>query len=78
MLYVRNPASGMGLAVAKTLLTKGWNITIFDFNDEAGTKLASELGEQILFVQGNVVKYDEQVKVFSETWKKWGRIDFGP
>lgn len=67
----------MGLAVVEDLVKKGWNVSIFDFDNAAGDKVAQKLCDQILFTQGNVMKYDEQVAAFVQTWKKWGRIDFG-
>ena len=67
----------MGLAVVEDLAAKGWNITIFDFDHEAGAKVAEKLGQQVLFIKGNATKYAELGTAFSETWKKWGSIDFG-
>ncbi len=67
----------MGLAVVDDLAAKGWNITIFDFDHDAGTKVAEKLSPQVLFIQGNVTKYEELGAALSETWKKWGSIDFG-
>lgn len=67
----------MGLAVVENLVAKGWHVSIFDFDDAAGAKVSQRLGEQLLFIQGNVVNYDEQVAAFSKTWEKWGHVDFG-
>jgi NAD(P)-dependent dehydrogenase (short-subunit alcohol dehydrogenase family) len=66
----------MGLAGAKLLVSHGWKVTIFDFNEVRGEVVAA-LGSQALFVQGNVLLYDDQAKAFKETWDKWGRIDVG-
>jgi NAD(P)-dependent dehydrogenase (short-subunit alcohol dehydrogenase family) len=70
-------ASGMGLAVVEDLVSKGWKIAIFDFDEAAGKKVAEKLGEKILFIKGNVAKYEEIGAAFVEVWKKWGQIDFG-
>jgi NAD(P)-dependent dehydrogenase (short-subunit alcohol dehydrogenase family) len=67
----------MGLAVVEDLVAKGWKVTVFDFDHDAGGKVAEKLGQQVLFVKGNVAKYEELGAAFSETWKKWGRMDFG-
>ncbi|KAJ9612021.1 hypothetical protein H2200_003616 [Cladophialophora chaetospira] len=75
--FITGGASGMGLAVVEDLAAKGWNITIFDFDHEAGGKVAEKLGQQVLFIKGNVTKYEELGAAFAETWKKWGSIDFG-
>jgi len=66
----------MGLAVTESLVQKGWNITIVDFNEKAGKETAEKFGSQVLFVKGNVVKYEDQVEAFVKTWEKWGRLDF--
>ena len=59
------------------MIAKGWNVCIFDFDEAAGEKVAQRIGEQILFLQGNVVNYDEQVAAFLKMWQKWGHVDFG-
>ncbi|KIW71279.1 hypothetical protein PV04_03462 [Phialophora macrospora] len=64
----------MGLAGTELLVKDGWYVTMFDFNAE-GAKVAAKLGEQVLFVQGNALVYDDQVRAFKQTWDKWGRID---
>lgn len=70
-------ASGIGLAVVKRLVELGWNVTIVDFNAAAGSTLAESLGQQALFIKANVAIYKEQVAAFAETYKKWGRVNFG-
>jgi NAD(P)-dependent dehydrogenase (short-subunit alcohol dehydrogenase family) len=67
----------MGLAVVEDLVRQGWNITVFDFDRAAGAQVAEKLGAQLLFIKGNVVNYEELGAAFVETWKKWGRVDFG-
>ena len=67
----------MGLGVTESLVQKGWNVTIVDFNEKAGKETAEKFGSQVLFVKGNVVKYEDQVEAFVKTWEKWGRLDFG-
>lgn len=67
----------MGLAVVEDLVSKSWNVTVFDFDAKAGDAVAARLGERVHFIQGNVVNYDEQVAAFSATFKLWGQIDFG-
>ncbi|OAL37370.1 hypothetical protein AYO20_03219 [Fonsecaea nubica] len=69
-------ASGMGLAVTEKLLSKGWKVTIFDFNAKTGAELAEKLGSNVLFVQGNAAVYSDQAKAFLKTWEKWQRLDF--
>ncbi|KAH0831511.1 hypothetical protein FOPE_00529 [Fonsecaea pedrosoi] len=74
--FITGGASGMGLAVTEKLLSKGWKVTIFDFNAKTGAELAEKLGPNVLFVQGNAAIYSDQAKGFLKTWEKWQRIDF--
>lgn len=67
--------SGIGLAVVEDLVAKEWNVAVFDFEETAGKALAKKLGERVLFIKGNVIKYDELVAAFDQTFKHWGRID---
>ncbi|KAH0827733.1 15-hydroxyprostaglandin dehydrogenase (NAD(+)) [Fonsecaea pedrosoi] len=68
-------ASGIGLATVERLVELGWNVSIIDFNG-AGADIAKCLGEQTFFHQANVASYEAQADVFSQTYKRWGRIDF--
>jgi NAD(P)-dependent dehydrogenase (short-subunit alcohol dehydrogenase family) len=70
-------ASGMGLAVTKHLLSKGWKVGMSDVNKQQGDNLAAELGEHVLFFPSDVTNYDEQAQLFESVWKKWGRVDYG-
>ena len=33
------------------------------------------MGETALFVQGDVASYEDQVKLFRESWDRWQRLD---
>lgn len=60
------------------LVARGWKVTVVDFNDTLGTATGERLGAaQVLFVKANVVRYDEQVEAFVQTWRRWGRLDLG-
>ncbi|WP_317931978.1 SDR family NAD(P)-dependent oxidoreductase [Halioxenophilus sp. WMMB6] len=51
---VTGGASGLGLATVKRYVELGANVAIFDMNEELGSRIAAELGEQVLFVAVNV------------------------
>lgn len=46
-----------------------------DIQQEAGSAVATELGTNAAFFQLDVCDYDDQAKVFSQVWEKWGQID---
>jgi len=73
---VTGGASGIGLAVTKHLLSRGYRIMIADMNAEQGEKIASELGSSCSFHKTDVSKYSEQAALFSAAFK-WGgdRLD---
>lgn len=48
-----------------------------DFNATNGFKVVESLGNQALFLKANVASYQEQANAFAETYRKWGRVDFG-
>ena len=74
---VTGGASGIGLAVTKHLLSRGYRIMIADMNAEQGEKIAAELGSKCAFQKTDVSKYPEQAALFSRAFK-WGgdRLDF--
>lgn len=46
-----------------------------DIQQDAGSAAAAELGGNAAFFQLDVSNYEEQAKVFSQVWEKWGRLD---
>ncbi len=53
---VTGGASGLGEATVRTLAEGGARVSILDLNEEAGEKLASELGKKALFCKTNVTE----------------------
>lgn len=66
----------MGLGVVERLLALDWNVSIVDFNAQAGLEATKRLGEKTFFAKANVIVYEEQAAAFAATFAKWGRIDF--
>lgn len=74
---VTGGASGIGEAVVKHLIGKGYKVVIADLNTKAGESLAKELGPNALFHHTDVAKYSEQTALFKKAFT-WGgnRLDF--
>ncbi len=74
---VTGAASGIGLALTKTLLSKGYKVCMGDVNAATGTSLSSELGPLTLFVPCNVAIYSQLAHLFKSAFE-WGgnRLDF--
>ena len=72
-------ASGLGLAVAQTLLAKEspneWWVNILDIDEERGTQVASEL-PRTTFHRANVTKYSELSAAFQGAYDQFKRVDF--
>ncbi|KAK2761341.1 hypothetical protein FQN54_001863 [Arachnomyces sp. PD_36] len=69
-------ASGMGLAVASALASRGeWTVHILDLNEERGREAASTL-PQTTFHKTNVSDYGELAATFKAVFVTSGRLDF--
>jgi 15-hydroxyprostaglandin dehydrogenase (NAD) len=70
-------ASGIGLATAKHLLSKGWKVVMADINEGAGRELEKELGSNASFIRADVTVFADQIAMFKHAFT-WGgnRLDF--
>jgi NAD(P)-dependent dehydrogenase (short-subunit alcohol dehydrogenase family) len=74
-IFLKTTASGLGLAVAKSLSAKGWLISIADMNESTGQKAASSLPGSI-FHQSNVTSYTSLSSTFQKAFDQFGHIAF--
>ena len=74
---VTGAASGIGLAMTKHLLSRGYKVAMADMNSNEGERLHSELGSDTMFHQTDVSSYDQQAALVSQAFE-WGgnRLDF--
>ena len=72
-------ASGIGAACARELVSSNalWKVIIGDKNVEGGQSVAKALGKDVIFVECDVRRYDDLVKLFNSAIENFGRIDFG-
>lgn len=73
---VTGAASGIGLAVTKHLLGRGYRVVMADVNNEDGKRLSAELGADTLFKSVDVSIYEQQAALFSSAFQWGGRLDF--
>ncbi|OQE37879.1 hypothetical protein PENCOP_c009G02256 [Penicillium coprophilum] len=75
---VTGAASGIGLAVTKHLVAKGWRVIMADIDETAGMQAAKELGaDQAIFHRTDVGLWADQLSLFQCAWQ-WsgsGRLD---
>ncbi|KAH7035977.1 uncharacterized protein B0I36DRAFT_382577 [Microdochium trichocladiopsis] len=72
---VTGASSGMGLALTRHFIGKGWKIAMFDINDKVGNELVQELGPATSFHKVDVASYDSQAAGFLSVFEQHGRID---
>ncbi|KAL4889604.1 hypothetical protein BDV59DRAFT_205121 [Aspergillus ambiguus] len=66
-------ASGIGLATAKSLSSKGWRVVVADINP-AGEHVARDINA--VFHKTDVGEYASLAKTFDKVWKQFGQLDF--
>ena len=72
---VTGAASGIGLALSRNLVSKGWKVAMGDINQQTGEQLASELGSAVIFQKTDVSDWNQLAALFKKTWSMWDRID---
>lgn len=72
---ITGSAQGMGEAHARMFIDEGAKVVITDLNEEKGSALAEELGENAIFIKQNVTSEADWKNVIEETEKKFGPVD---
>ncbi len=72
---ITGSAQGMGAAHARLFVEEGAKVVITDLNEEKGTALAEELGENAIFVKQNVTSEDDWKNVIKVTEEKFGPVN---
>lgn len=68
-------ARGQGEAEARLFAREGAKVMISDVLDEAGQKVASEIGEHARYIRADVTSEDDWARVVAETVSAFGRLD---
>lgn len=69
-------ASGLGEATVRYLLEKGAKISILDFAEDRGRKIASELGENCIYCKTDVTEEKSVKAAIDQTMAAFGAIHF--
>lgn len=68
-------ASGIGLATAKNLLSKGANVVLVDWNEDV-SRIAESLNERALGIRCDVSSDTDVKKCVNDVIEKFGHIDY--
>ena len=71
---VTGGASGLGEACIRNFLSKGGKVSILDFAEERGQKVASELGDAALFCLTDITKEKDVQAALDKTVEAFGAI----
>ena len=71
---VTGGASGLGEACVRALLDEGGKVSILDFAEERGQKVASELGDAALFCLTDITKEEDVQSAIDKTIETFGAI----
>lgn len=71
---ITGAAVGMGATHARLFIEEGAKVVITDINEEAGSALAAELGENALFLRHDVADADSWGSVVAASVEKFGPI----
>jgi len=71
---VTGGASGLGRATAEALVAAGAKVAIWDMNEELGSQVAADLGENAYFTQLNVTDDDAVQAAVQEVVERFGAV----
>lgn len=74
VVIVTGAAQGMGAAHAKKFIEEGAKVILTDLNEEKGQALATELGENALFIKHNVANEDDWNTVVAKAEEAFGPV----
>lgn len=66
---------GMGARHAKLFIEHGAKVVLTDLNEEKGNALATELGENALFIKHNVTSEEDWTTVIAKTEEAFGPVN---
>lgn len=76
VVLITGAASGMGASHARILASQGAKIVIADIDEEGGSSLAQEIGEdEAAFFELDVTNYENWGEVIKRTVDRFGKLD---
>ena len=75
VVLVTGAANGIGMAIARHLVSQGMRVAIVDTNVKAGRKAAGELGPNALYFKSDVSQEKQVQKSVASAVRAFGRLD---
>jgi len=75
VVLVTGGALGIGQAACEIFAERGAAVSILDWDEAAGEKLAAEIGSSVMFHKVNVANFADVQKAADATAEEFGRID---
>ncbi|MFJ2469547.1 SDR family NAD(P)-dependent oxidoreductase [Glutamicibacter sp. NPDC087583] len=75
VVVVTGGASGIGGAISRVLALRGAKVVAVDLNTEAGTVLAEELRDSVIFIEGDVSKQETADTAVAAAVENFGGLD---
>lgn len=72
---ITGAAQGMGASHAKIFIEQGAKVVLTDLNEEKGSALAKELGENALFIKQDVTSEQGWAEVVAQAEEKFGPVN---
>ncbi|MDN5819914.1 MAG: SDR family oxidoreductase [Brachybacterium sp.] len=74
IVIVTGGASGIGGAISRVLVRRGAKVVAVDINADAGALLEAELGEQVIFLDGDVSREETAQSAVSTAIERFGGL----
>ena len=75
VIIITGAAQGMGETHVRLFIEQGAKVVLTDLNEEKGSALAAELGENALFVKQDVSSEEDWATVITKTEEAFGSVD---
>jgi len=72
---ITGAASGFGEAIARRFVAEGARVVIVDLNEEAGNRVAEDLGDKAIFHKADVSSADDVEAMIWAAEREWGGVD---
>ena len=72
---VTGGASGIGAGTVQKFVEEGAKVLIADLDEEKGSALAADLGDDTAFLRTDVSKEEDVAAMMAEATDRWGRLD---